>query len=331
MRHPRLGANQKGVALVTVMLIVAIVVVIAVDMSSRLQLQLQRQQNLQQQQQAFWYAMGAEAFARVLLHRSLQGQDVVHLGQAWALQGASFMVEDGQIAGEIRDLNNCFNLNALQQQPDRTQGQQQTLAQRTFQRLLELAVTELSMPAENLTARISDWLDEDSLLNSAGGAEQDDYAALRFPYYTANSLMVSVTELRLILDLTPADYQLLLPYVCVLPENDQLKLNVNTLNEQTAVLLQALLPELTDAQAQDVLTERPEQGYTDVESFLQSSAFAGLTVPEEIKAVLQVKSDYFQLNATTAYLDAGFRQTTVFKREENNAIRVLARRFGGQG
>lgn len=324
-------ARQTGAALITVLMIVAIVVVLAVDMSSRLQLQLQRQQNLQQQQQAFWYAMGAEAFARVLLQRSLKGQQVVHSGQDWAQQGASFMVDDGQIAGEIRDLNSCFNLNALQKQPDRANGQQQTLAQQAFQRLLEQVGTELSMPAEYLTARLSDWLDEDGLLNSAGGAEQDDYASLQFPYYNANSLMVSETELRLILDLQPADYQLLLPYICVVPERDALQLNVNTLTEQTAVLLQALIPELTEAQAQEVVLNRPPEGYADVDSLLQSTPLSGITVSDEVKAVLSVRSDYFQLQATTAYLEAGFRQTTLFKREEDDSIKVLARRFGGQG
>ncbi|CAM5199178.1 type II secretion system minor pseudopilin GspK [Alishewanella longhuensis] len=327
------SCRQRGVALLTVLMIVAIVAVIAVAMSGRLQLQLQRQQNMQQQQQAFWYGMAAEAFARVLLRRSLQDEATVHLGQDWAQQGASFMVEDGQIAGEILDLHSCFNLNALQQQPERTQaGQpQQTLAQRSFQRLLEQAVPELNMPAEYLTARISDWLDEDSLLNTAGGAEQDDYASLQFPYYTANSLMVSESELRLMLDLTPLDYQLLRPYICVIPQSNVLKLNVNTLTEETAVLLAALLPELSPAQAQEAILSRPEDGFGDIESFLQSPALAGITVPEEVKSVLTVKSEHFKLQATTAYLESGFRLTVIFKREENNAIRVLARRFGGQG
>lgn len=325
--------RQRGVALLTVLMIVAIVAVIAVAMSGRLQLQLQRQQNIQQQQQAFWYGMAAESFARVLLRRSLQDAETVHLGQDWAQQGANYVVEDGQIAGEIQDLHSCFNLNALQQQPERTQAgrPQQTLAQRSFQRLLEQVAPELSMPAEYLTARISDWLDEDSLLNTAGGAEQDDYASLQFPYYTANSLMVSASELRLMLDLTPADYHLLKPYICVIPQSDVLKVNVNTLTEETAVLLAALLPELSVAQAQEAVLGRPEDGFTDVDSFLQSSVLSGITVPEEVKTVLTVKSEHFQLQATTAYLESGFRLTVIFKREENNAIKVLARRFGGQG
>lgn len=327
------GHRQTGVALLTVLLIITVVAVIALNMNGRLQLQMQRQQNQQQQHQAFWYAMGAESFARVLLKRSLQGQENVHLGQDWAQEGASFLVENGQIAGEISDLNSCFNLNALQQQPERTQGVQiqQTLAQQTFQRLLEQVAPDLSMPAEYLVARISDWLDEDGLLNTAGGAEQDDYASLAFPYFTANSLMVSETELRLILGVTPADYKLLLPYICVIPESKALILNVNTLAIEHAALLTALLPELDLAKAEEALSERPEEGYADVDAFLQSAALAGVVVPEDAKKVLSVTSEHFKLQATAAYLESGFRLTVLFKREENNAIRVLARRFGGQG
>lgn len=56
--------KQRGVALIIVFMIVAIVVVIATDMGSRLQIQIQRAANLKDNNQAYWYAMGAEAFAR---------------------------------------------------------------------------------------------------------------------------------------------------------------------------------------------------------------------------------------------------------------------------
>ncbi|KKO44601.1 type II secretory pathway protein [Arsukibacterium ikkense] len=328
MRHP-----QRGAALITVLMILAIVVVIAVNMTGRLQLQLQRQENLQQQQQAFWYAMGAEQFARVLLSRSLSGQETVNLEQDWAQSGASFVVADGNIAGEITDLQACFNLNALQQAGQRgPSGRiEQTPAQRSFNRLLELVATDLSMPAEYLTARIHDWLDEDSLLSTAGSAEQDDYAALQFPYYSANSLMVSVSELRMILDVTPADMQLLLPYICVVPEQSQLLLNINTLTEQTAVLLAAVVPELTEADALDIIADRPEQGFSSVDELFALPQLAGKEIPADVKALLTIKSSYFQLLATTSYLESGFVLTSIFRVDNENTVRVLARRFGGQG
>jgi general secretion pathway protein K len=325
--------TERGAALITVLMIVAIVVVIAVNMTGRLQLQLQRQQNLQQQQQAFWYAMGAENFARVLLSRSLSGQQTVNLEQDWAQSGASFVVTDGNIAGEITDLQACFNLNALQQAGQRgSSGRiEPTAAQRGFNRLLELAVADLSMPAEYLVARVHDWLDDDSLLSTAGSAEEDDYAALQFPYYSANSLMVSVSELRQVLDITPADMQQLLPYVCVIPENNQLLLNINTLTEQTSVLLAALVPELTEADAADMLADRPEGGFSSVDELLALPQLAGIEVADDVKALLTVKSGYFQLVATTSYLESGFVLTSIFRVDDENTVRVLARRFGGQG
>ncbi|MEH8022215.1 type II secretion system minor pseudopilin GspK [Rheinheimera metallidurans] len=324
--------KQTGVALIAVLMIIAIVVVIAVNMNGRLQLQLQRQQNIQQQQQAFWYAMGAEQFAKVLLSRSLAGQQTVNLSQDWSLQGATFPVDSGTIAGEIIDLRSCFNLNALQNIfASNSNRIQQTAAQKAFLRLLELKASELSMPAEYLLARIGDWLDADSLLSTAGSAEDDDYAALRFPYYTGNGLMASVTELRVMLDMTPADYQLLAPYVCVVPEDNRLLLNVNTLTEDSAVLLAALIPELTEVAAADLIANRPETGFASVEEVFTAPELVGITVADDVKTMLNVKSDSFQLTATAAYLESGFVLTSVLKINNNNQVKVLARRFGGQG
>ncbi|WP_166838180.1 type II secretion system minor pseudopilin GspK [Rheinheimera pleomorphica] len=324
--------KQQGVALVAVLMIIAIVVVIAVNMTGRLQLQLQRQQNIQQQQQAFWYAMGAEQFARVLLSRTLAGQETVHLGQDWALSGASFPVENGTIAGDISDLRSCFNLNALQNVVPASGGRvEQTAAQKAFVRLLELKASELSIPAEYLSARLGDWLDEDSLLSSAGSAEDDDYAALRFAYYSANTLMASVSELRVILDITPADYQLLAPLVCVVPEDNSLLINVNTLTEDNAVLLAAVIPELTEQAALDIIAERPEQGFASLDELFALTQLSSITVPDDAKSLLSLKSDSFQVTATAAYLESGFVLTSVLKINDNNQVKVLARRFGGQG
>lgn len=324
--------KQRGVALVAVLMIIAIIVVIAVNMTGRLQLQLQRQQNMQQQQQAFWYAIGAEQFAKVLLSRTLSGQETVNLSQDWALQGASFPVENGTIAGELTDLNSCFNLNALQlpAQGNGTERSAQSPAQKGFMRLLELVGDDLTVTAEYLTARIADWLDEDSLLSTAGSAEEDDYASLQFPYYSANTLMVSASELRVILDLTPADYLLLRPFVCVIPEQNTLQLNVNTMTAQSSVLLAALIPELTEQAAAELIANRPEEGFASLDDIYSSNELNGITVPDEVKNMLTLKSRYFQLKATTAYLETGFVLTSVLKLDDNNQVRVLARRFGGQ-
>lgn len=325
--------KQSGVALIAVLMVIAIVVIIAASMTSRLRLQIQRQQNIQQQTQAFWYAMAAEQFSRVLLARTIISEETVNLSQGWALQGATFPVDNGTIAGEITDLRSCFNINALQNASSEngTAKVEFSPTQQAFQRLLELKLPDLTMPAEYLTARIADWLDEDSLLMTSGSAEQDDYASLAYPYYAANTLMASKSELRVILDLTPADYQALAPYVCVIPDDRSLLINVNTLTEESAVLLSALIPTLTEDAAVEFINSRPETGFTTIEDITSSAAFADITLADDVKSMLVFKSEYFNLTATAAYLESGFVLTSVLKKTDNNKIKVLARRFGDHG
>jgi len=358
--------KHQGVALIAVLMVVALVVVIAVSMSGRLQLQLQRQLNLQDRQQALWLALGAEEFSKNLLKRTAAGKDTVNLSQEWAAQGATFPVEQGSISGKITDLQSCFNLNALQkaqeplqpgnnrdpnnQDQNQDQDQQQagnqekekppgpnakgvpvlTPAQQSFQRLLEQSASELSMPAEYLVARLTDWLDADTVLQSAGGAEENDYAALEFPYYTANSLMVSKSELRVLLDMTAADYALVAPLVCVIPQQYQLQLNVNTISEQQAALLSGLIPGLTEDEAQALISSRPEKGFENVEQFFASSQLSGLQLSNESKALFSVTSGYFQAELTVQLADSSFKLTSVLKVNDNQ-VQVVARRFGGQG
>ena len=323
--------RQAGVALVVVMMIVALVVVIAVGMSGRLQLQLQRQQNLQQQQQAYWYGIAAEQAGIQLLKRTVAGKETVNLSQDWAKLGATFPVDSGTITGKLIDLQSCFNLNTLQRTADKQQvGAGQTPGQQAFQRLLELKAGELSMPAEYLTARISDWLDADSLLQIAGGAEQDDYAGLQMPFYTANSLMGAASELRVMLDLTPADYELLRPWICVIPKVSNSKLNINTIAPENAALLAAYIPELDEGAASDVLSSRPEEGFATVDELWNSPQLANITVPDEVKAMMAVNSNYFVLETTVTYLDTVFNLASVLVVDEQQKVKVIARRFGGQ-
>jgi general secretion pathway protein K len=336
-------------------------------MSGRLQLELQRQINLQQRQQAIWLALGAEQFIQRLLKKSAAGKETTNLSQEWATQGAVFPVEQATISGTVTDLQACFNLNALvptsnnnqnnnpdssgENSPENTDGRgtaaqnnetktagtnnskagQQTPAQQAFLRLLEQHAADLSMPADYLVARVADWLDPDSSLQSAGGAEENDYAALEMPYYSANSLMVSKSELRVILDMTPADYALVAPLVCVIPQVSTLQINVNTMTELQAPVLAALIPGLTEEDAKTLINGRPEKGYDTVDDFFSSnSALFSQTPTAAVKALFAVKSAYFQAEISIDTADSNFSMTSLLKLDDDQ-VQVVARRFGGPG
>lgn len=204
-------------------------------------------------------------------------------------------------------------------------------AQQAFLRLLEQNAVELSMPPDYLVARVADWLDADSTLQSAGGAEENDYAALELPYYSANSLMVSKSELRVILDMTPADYALVAPLVCVIPQVSRLQMNVNTMTEQQAPVLAALIPGLSADDAKSLIGSRPDKGYDSVDEFFSSNSSVFSQTPSaEVKTLFTVKSEYFQAEISIDTADSNFSLTSLLKLEDDQ-VQVVARRFGGPG
>ena len=76
------NTRQKGVVLISVLLIVALATIVATQMSTRIMGQLQRASNLELNQQAYWYALGAEAFAkRVILTVVDEDPEFINLSQ----------------------------------------------------------------------------------------------------------------------------------------------------------------------------------------------------------------------------------------------------------
>ena len=129
----------KGVALISVMLIVALSSILATQMTARLLLQMQRADNISSNQQAYWYAMSAEAFAKRILITSFEKEPkLTNLEQVWAQGENTFPVEFGEITGEISDLQACLNLNALRFEKDRQEqgSPKKSLARAAFEELL---------------------------------------------------------------------------------------------------------------------------------------------------------------------------------------------------
>ncbi|WP_199610504.1 type II secretion system minor pseudopilin GspK [Flocculibacter collagenilyticus] len=338
MTHSRLAHKQSGVALVSVLLVVAIVIIIAADMNGRLQLQMQRQINLQGHQQAYWYGMSAEAFVKQVIRKTLEDSEgEVNLSQPWAAKDMAYPVDNGTIAGEITDLQACLNLNALKEKSANSNTNTRTntvnYATKSLQRLFELVELPTDIYPEDLAMRVYDWLDDDSQLITGGSAEEDDYAALEHPYLSANTSMVTESELRLILGFNPILIAKLKPYLCVIPNTDTQITNVNTLTEEQAPLLAALFEKMTVAEAQNVLSSRGEAGFGSIDDFWDHSDVKKQpNLDDKFKKRFDIKSEFFKLKAITTYDQSRFKLTSILTVADNkqNAyqVKTLARRFG---
>src|SRR5579859_7894486 len=112
MRSP---SAQRGVALITALVVLAIAATLSAAMIWQGSLDERRTATLIQGNQAMEYALGAESWAQQILQRDLKksSQGGVNLGQDWAQQLPPLPVEGGQITGHIEDMQGRFNLDLL--------------------------------------------------------------------------------------------------------------------------------------------------------------------------------------------------------------------------
>lgn len=346
-----LNQKQRGVALIIVLMIVALVSVLGTEMGARLQLQISRASNIKDNNQAFWYAMGAEEFAKKsIVELYKRNNSVTSLEGNWS-EEFTFPLEGGGIQAQLIDMQTCFNLNGIrkgaeppggQNQNQQNQSNQQntipkgqqdplpgTLSQeaQAFERLLTSAVPTLdNYDVEVVTHSLVDWLDDNDT-PEISGAEDAEYASLVNPYLTANTFMVNKTELRMVKGVQPGWINALMPYVCAIPNQAELRLNINTLTEEQAPVLAAML-DINQRDAQSLISNRKPSGYDDINDFLAEPVVTGRGLTADRKNWFTITTEYFLLRTKTRYNDASFNMITVFK-NQNGDVSVVRREFTG--
>jgi general secretion pathway protein K len=303
--------SQRGVAIITALLIVAIATTISINISTRLQLDVRRTANLLTADQAWQYTLAAESWSRRILEQDRKDNSIDDYSENWAIELPPLPVEGGWIRGKLTDLQACFNLDTL------VQGNAvSALAVERFRRLL----SNLDLRPE-LADAVIDWLDADVNTTIPDGAEDGYYMNLEQPYRSANSAMLSPSELRLIKGFEdPAVYNRLLPHVCAF--GVATPININT---ATAEVLRSLSNKLTDSDAAAIIEQRTQTAFTDVNDFL---SFNNLKTIIDKPDNLSVNSDYFMLESESKIGQVQVRMYSVIYRDNTGHTTVLARTQG---
>lgn len=300
------GLRQRGVALITALLVVSLATVIAVAMATRQHIDVRLTGNLVHGEQAYAYALSAEAWARVILRRDETQSDHDSLNEDWATALPPIAVEGGQVSGRIEDLQGRFNINNLAMQD----GKDSEADVVYFRRLLEILQLEPS-----LTDALLDWIDADINVRFPNGAEDENYLLGSIPYRTANRLLVSTSELRLVAGFDQNAVRLLEPYVTALPQRTLI--NVNT---ASPVVLLAMNKDLTPSNVEALIAGRGETGYATVQAFMGQDALAGLELGEQV----DVESAYFLVH-TDVIVGEGQAHLESLVARDNGKTRVLSR------
>jgi general secretion pathway protein K len=268
---------QRGVALITALLVVAIATVAAVTMASRQQLDIRRTAGLLHGEQAWAYALGAENWARVVLRRDARNNRIDTLEEDWSTQPPVSFVEGGSIVGRLIDLQGRFNLNNLVQQNGAVDAKALVFYKRLLRRL------DLD---ERLADALVDWIDPDINVRFPDGAEDETYLLVDPPYRTANRPLVDSSELRLVRGYTAEVVAALQAHVVALPTHTAI--NVNTAD---ATVLSAVAEGLSQVDG-EALVEARGEGFKDLAGFLSQAPLAGKRVEADL---LDVRTDWFLL------------------------------------
>ena len=265
--------RQRGIALITALVVMAIATAIAAAMYWRDGLATRRTAAVVQGDQAMEYALGAEGWAEQILARDAKKTpNTTSLSQDWAQQLPPLPVEGGQIQGKLEDLQGRFNINTV----TNTAGLQQ------FQALL-LALGQ--DPA--LAQAVAGWIQNG---NGALNQNDDNYTRLQPPYIAGQHAMESISELQLVAGFTPAVYAQVSPFLCALPVQGGTQININT---ASVPVIQSLNNHISADLASQVVGERgsapltaPPQAFTQANipstGYGYNSSYFLLTVVAQI-------------------------------------------------
>ncbi len=336
-------ARQRGVAIITVMLMVVMISVGLYALVGEQGIAVRRAGAQHTLTTAASLAVAGERFAAALLLRDRESGergDSDSPEDVWANSLPPVPIEHAVLSGCVIDLQGRFNLNNLVDAEGRTDA----LQVQRFEGLL----TALELDT-GIAAAVVDWIDPDQVPQGADGAEDDYYLGLNPPYRAANQPFTSTSELRLLLGLSggeDADEALatLLPHVSALPPGTPI--NVNS---ATPAVLEGIAEHINATQAEELARDEDNRwehypgcppasledlitaqagdagdraAYENLESFLEITKNEDDQVDQSL---LDVKSSHFLLRIEVTIGDIQLVQYSQLQRAKNGASVVRRR------
>jgi general secretion pathway protein K len=307
--------REKGVALLTAILLVALGTIVAAAISYRNALTAQRGAATFAFEQALLFAQGAEALAAYALKDDLDSgrNEKDDRTDGWAQPYGPVEIAPGVVLEALlEDLSGRFNLNTLVQN-----GKVHEDSLHAFERLLDSLELE-----ERWAPLLADWIDNDPMAHTDGG-EDNLYLSQDPQYRPPNAAITSVSELLALPGFGRERYLKLAPYVVALPPDA--KLNVCT----------APGPVL------DAYNEGQREHSVDPEAFAQKQAegcFPGLRSYEASIGSEQVRnsvkarpglaetSNYFRLTSIVSIGTTRFALYSLLHRDAGR-VRVVTRSY----
>jgi len=314
-----LRSGQRGVAMITAILIVALATILAVHVGYDAYLDQRRSATALALDQGYEVALGAEAWVADILQKDArQGAKTDDYTEEWAMHLPPLPIDGGDVTGQVDDMQARFNINNLVKW-DATKNAY-VVDPASVERMKRLLV---SLKLEDKWAGIiADWIDSDINPEFPDGAEDPTYTGLTPAYRTPNMPVTRVSELLAVAGFGLERYQKLEPYVAALPVGTPINL---------CTALPEVLDSLTNKQqytlaVQSTVQTRKQRCFptiADFEAQLDANEKQALVAGK----VVSQTSAYFR---ATVWVTIGTTQTTLYSLlyRQNNLVRPVQRSVG---
>ena len=302
--------DEKGVALVLVLVVVALLVSLVVDFTYTMQVDMTLAANQRDEIKALYTARSGVELAR----HTLQEDDTAYdaRDEDWALfdEHPGYLSEDdeGRFKVVVEDEAAKFPINNLINEEGVINKKKRGQLERLFE------VLELDL---DLIDPICDWLDPD---DTAGpfGAEDAYYEGLSPPYPCKNGPLASLEELLLVKGMTEEilydndEHEGLMQYLTIHSDHSDSKININTASTE---VLQCLSDDINENLAQAIIDFRQEEPLKDI-NYDDIKHLPGMTLDifNEIRDHCDVKSLTFSIRVEGQVRGIKKRIYTVVKR-----------------
>jgi len=246
--------NERGFALIISLLVVFLLTVIILEMDFQTRVDFRATLNFQEDLKASYVAKSALAIADAVLQEDWKETNVRPydgLDEPWSVPMNNIPIGDGFGSVSMTDEGMKLNLNALTVSvaagTATVSGSSTNTNQTQF--MLDKLFEKLNIDRA-LVKTLVDWMDPDSILVGAGGAEACD----DLPYKCKNKSFDTVAELRSVKGVTAEVYQAIFPYVTV---SDMSKINLNTADPLILHTLEGYQNRVTASMINALIENRP--------------------------------------------------------------------------
>lgn len=306
--------RQRGVAVVTALLLTTLAISIVASLFWQQQVQVRSMENQRLQLQTQWILRGALDWASLVLRQDSYTSQYTSLDQVWAtplaetrldqyiererVEGETF---DASLSGNIIDATSRYNLSNLAQNHERKPEQEAI-----FKRLL----TGLRLDAR-LAERIGIFIaqGQQAAVQQPPGEPPTGVQLVVPPSSGVPIPLLQVDDLLAVQGVTPEVLATLRPYLIVLPAaSSPTPLNVNTV---PAELLAALVPNMSLSEANRLVESRKRLPWN------QLALFKAQVKQEELSEELaSVKSNWFLVQSRIRLDRAALNAESLIERKE---------------